>query len=116
MMMIMESSDRELWQAREGLAWLKEYGAQFDLDPDRINLETLDLGDPEACALAQSHPSKNLFYVRFKVLMGDSYGHDWQRAHGFLAYELFYPALTRAWIHVLTEDREASVIDLPEPA
>lgn len=74
-----------------GLAWLQEHGAKFGLDVTRVDLDTLDVSNGDACVLAQSLGGDRYYdywsqYGRALVrIHGERWGHeDWSEDHGFI--------------------------------
>lgn len=103
-----------------GLAWITENGPAVDFDLDRVDLETLDVSAGNRCVTAQASGTGAYGEAAERVSdllrLGNVCAEDqWARDHGLLdigddsqARVEDGQALTREWVRVLSNARQAT--------
>jgi hypothetical protein len=110
-------------RAARGLAWIKEHGAEYDLDVDRVVIDRLVMNSQHACVLGQAFHGQfdRIGESRFGVVAGKIEDENprrnidfWLQQHGFdLKSEVedtsgAWEQLRDAWAEILQQDREAT--------
>jgi len=107
--------------AEKGLAWLKESGAIYGLDVNKVDIVRLDIASECQCVLGQLGPGYSYMVVRLMnagaISSDQREAYDWLIEHGFKAAGWFdgatgafasrpqYDELNAAWTRVLAADR-----------
>jgi hypothetical protein len=94
-------------RAAKGFAWIAVEGPKYGLDVNRLDPETLDLGDPTACALAQAVGGTfSDAAIAIGLYDAERGNRPWLIEHGFYGtpdgFVAEYRRLTEAWIAMIT--------------
>lgn len=104
-------------RAARGLAWMKENGAQYDLDVRRVNLDDLDVRDNHLCILGQAYAGPvDAWETGFDVIAdlisdGDlhaGYVHGFDLKQQTSDTSGVWERLQAAWVEILKEDAAAT--------
>lgn len=103
-------------RAARGYEWLVTDGPRYGFDVSRIDLDTVDTGNPYGCPLKQASGLES--YGRAVTVVHPGYlltreataaTLEWGRAHGFVASPdadgWYWPLLTAAWRDIVTAAR-----------
>ncbi len=94
-----------------GVDWLVKEGKMVDAQFERLNVVTLNVGDPGRCALTQATGEREFWnaVAQLKDLDPNAphgYDHDWLIQHGFWSYPYVrYETLTDWWREAIEAER-----------
>lgn len=94
-----------------GLDWLLVVGPNFNIDLFKVDIDILDMEDPEFCVLGQAGGDGLCTRTFDRIQVEDPeglYDHAWLESHGFWARGFVrYETLTRFWHDALGAEFEA---------
>lgn len=98
----MNDQDLARQYVQQGFDWIKEHGATYDIQLDRVDPATLSINDPDLCILTQAsgRPFDEILYAMY---LDGVPGGQWAKEHGFCGFE-DEDVTTQHWLYLIAQD------------